>query len=153
MGLRCVGVEPGMHVYTHSFVRRHTHARAHTRPHAIPKQGRAFIPLPQRSIVFGLVPTDLLLMIPPSHSLQPIVHPTDIHKHVCPLRQAASVPFRHAHAAPPTFPYCGCHTSGELPFCPHLGSRVSIAFRGLGEMRILWAFAIATTNAMRMLAC
>jgi hypothetical protein len=32
---------------------------------------------------FGFVPTDLLLIVPPSHSAQPRLQPTDIHRHVC----------------------------------------------------------------------
>lgn len=42
-----------------------------------------FSPLEQRSIPFGFVPTDFPLIVPPSHSLQPRLQPTDIHRHVC----------------------------------------------------------------------
>lgn len=36
---------------------------------------------------FGLVPTDLPLIVPPSHSLQPRLQLTDIHMHVWPMSQ------------------------------------------------------------------
>ena len=42
-----------------------------------------FKPDEQRSSPLGFVPTDLPLIVPPSHSLQPRLQPTDIHRHVC----------------------------------------------------------------------
>ena len=52
----------------------------------------ACLPLPQRSIMFGLAPP----ASPPSHSLQPIEQPTENHRQVC-ADSHASVPFVQAH--------------------------------------------------------
>ena len=129
-----------------------------------------FSPLEQRSIPFGFVPTDLPLIVPPSHSLQPRLQPTDIHRHVCllvvqkrqrrvserwttlvrsvarthPISQA-ELPFLHAHACPQMGPKSFCHRSGESSPCFQRGSLPSIAFRGLGEMRLECAAAEATS--------
>ena len=62
----------------------------------------AVIPLLQRSMMLGLAPTAVPLMMPPSHSLQPIEHPTPIQRQVCPMSQM-SVPFRQAQARLSTF--------------------------------------------------
>ena len=61
----------------------------------------AFMPLPQRSSRLGLAPP----LAPPSHSLQPIVQPTENHRQVCADSQG-SVPFVQAHGASPY----GCQT-------------------------------------------
>ena len=50
------------------------------------------VPLPQRSCRFGFEPP----LLPPSHSLQPSVHPTENHRQVC-ADSHGSVPFTQAH--------------------------------------------------------
>lgn len=52
----------------------------------------AFLPLPQRSFLLGFDPP----LLPPSHSAQPIVHPTENHRQVC-ADSHACVPFLQAH--------------------------------------------------------
>ena len=51
----------------------------------------AFMPLPQRSFRLGLEPP----FVPPSHSAQPMVHPTENQRQVCADSQAC-VPFLQA---------------------------------------------------------
>mmetsp|Transcript_84329 Transcript_84329/g.187299 ORF Transcript_84329/g.187299 Transcript_84329/m.187299 type:complete len:217 (-) Transcript_84329:124-774(-) len=87
----------------------------------------AFMPLPQRSLTLGFAPP----LVPPSGSLQPMLVPTVNHKQVCATSQT-SVSFVHWQGSWVTFPH-GCQRAfgGACSFF-HSGSRLSIAFRGLG---------------------
>jgi hypothetical protein len=63
-----------------------------------------------------------------------MVHPTENHKQVW-ADAHALVPFRQAHGAP-SFPMFGTHMYGEFPSF-HSGSSLSMAFRGLGVIKLL----------------
>ena len=96
------------------------------------------------------MPTDAPAIVPPSHSAQPMLQPTDIHRHVCPASHT-ELPLRQAQGKSP----CGCHTSGDLPPC-QAGRLLSIALRGLGEMRLLCDDAVvarASREPARFIVC